>query len=236
MLHEVVFHSREKHEPAVVDIMADDQERFEGEIDLVVSFNEFDGEFSEFNEGNYDANVEAAVTIGKQKNTTQQSSITNVNKGPCELPEDVIPNISYCTDNEKNLVSIEDGEISVSSDDEDGEKMDFEDSLGEGLNPVQTATKSAEASRETIVDNFTFMPPSSVVETCDKNEPLNEEFMSDTAKCVDETESANMSVESDNSMDDQSWKRHKRVKLEEGSLETGEEEKNYGKGKEMQKE
>ena len=216
--------------------MADDHERFEAEIDLDVFFNEFDGEFSEFNEGNCDANVEAAVTIGKQTNTTQQSSIKNVTKDTCELPKDVIPNVSCFTDNEKNLVNIEDGEISISSDDEDGEKMDFDDSLGEGLNPVQTATKSAEATKETIVDNFTFMPPSSVVEKCDKYEPLNEEFMSDTAKCVDETESANMSVESDNSMDDQSWKRHKRVKLEDGSLETGEGEKNYGEGKEMQKE
>lgn len=217
--------------------MADDHERFEAEIDLDVSFNEFDEELSESNEGNCDPNVEAVITNDKETNTKQHSSIFNFTKDTCELAEDVIPNVSHrnCTGNEKNLVNMEDGEISVSSDSEDGEKMDFDQGIGVGLNPVQTATNSAETSKETTADNFTFLPPSSVVENLNKNERLNEEFMSDTTKCVDETESANVSMESDNSMDDQSWKRHKRAKLEHGSLETGQEEKNYGEGKEKQK-
>lgn len=237
LLHEVLLTLEKNHEPAVVHIMADDQERFEAEIDLDVSFNEFDEELSEFSEGNCDANVEAAVTNEKQKNTKQHSNATNFTKDVCELNKDVIPNVTHgnCTDNEKNLVKIEDGEISISSDDENGEKMDFDEGIGVGFNLVQKASKSAEASKETITDNFTFLPPSSVVEKCDKNEPLDEEFMSDTAKRVDETESTNVSMESDNSMDDQFWKRHKRAKLEHGSLETGQEEKNYGKGNEIQK-
>ena len=217
--------------------MADDPGRFEAEIDLDVSFNEFDEELPEFNEGNCDTNVEAEIANGKQTNTKQHSSITNFTTDICELTKDVIPNVSNgkCTDNEKHLVNIEDGEISISSDDEDGERMDFDEGIGVHLNPPQKATKSTEASKETIADNFTFLPPSSVVEKCDENEPLNQEFMSDTAKCIDETEIANVSMESDNSMDDQSWKRHKRAKLEHGSLETGEEEKNYEKGKEIRK-
>lgn len=237
LLHEVLLTLEKNHEPAVVHIMADDQERFEAEIDLDVSFNEFDEELSEFSEGNCDANVEAAVTNEKQKNTKQHSNTTNFTKDVCELNKDVIPNVTHgnCTDNEKKLAKIEDGEISISSDDESGEKMDFDEGIGVGFNLVQKASKSAEASKETITDNFTFLPPSSVVEKCDKNEPLDEEFMSDTAKRVDETESTNVSMESDNSMDDQFWKRHKRAKLEHGSLETGQEEKNYGKGKEIQK-
>jgi len=210
--------------------MADDHERFEAEIDLDVSFNEFDEELSESNEGNCDPNVEAVITNDKETNTKQHSSIFNFTKDTCELAEDVIPNVSHgnCSGNEKNLVNMEDGEISVSSDSEDGEKMDFDQGIGVGLNPVQTATNSAETSKETTADNFTFLPPSSVVENLNKNERLNAEFTSNTTKCVDETESANVSMESDNSMDDQSWKRHKRAKLEHGSLETGQEEKNYG--------
>ena len=217
--------------------MADDQERFEAELDLDVSFNEFDEELSEFNEGNCDPNLEAAIANGKE--TKQHSSIATFTKDTCEHTEDIIPNVSNgnCTDNEKHLLNIEDGEISVSSDDEEGEKMDFLEGIAADLNPVQTATKSAEAcaSKEMTIDNFTFLPPSSVVENLNKNEPLNEEFLSDTAKRVVETESVNVSMESDNSMDDQSWKRHKRAKLEHGSLETGQEEMNYGKGKEVQK-
>jgi len=221
--------------------MADDQERFEAEIDLDVSFNEFDEEFSEFNEGNCDLNLEAAITNEKETNIKQHSSIINFAKDTGELAKDVklVPNVSNgnCTDNESNLVNIEDGELSVSSDDEDGEKMDFDQGIGADLNPVETATKSAEVSKEMTADSFTFLPPSSVMENLNKNESLNEEFMSDTAKCVDGTEGANVeqTMESDNSMDDQSWKRHKRAKLEHGSLETGQEEKNYGKGKEIQK-
>ena len=217
--------------------MADDQERFEAEIDLDVSFNEFDEEVSDFNEGNCDPNVEAVVTNDKETNTKQHSSITTFTNDTCELAKDAIPNISSenCTDNENNLVNIEDGEISISSDDEDDEKMDFDQ--GVDLNPVhdQTATKSTEPSKETTTDNSTFLPPSSVVANLSKSEPLNEMFLSDIAKYVDETESANVSMESDNSMDDQSWKRHKRAKLEHGCQETGQEETNYGKGKEKQK-
>ena len=237
LLHKVVFHPEENHEPAIVLIMADDQERFEAEIDLDVSFNEFDEEVSDFNEGNCDPNVEAVATNDKETNTKQHSSITTFTNDTCELAKDAIPNVSSenCTDNENNLVNIEDGEISISSDDEDDEKMDFDQ--GVDLNPVhdQTATKSTEPSKETTTDNFTFLPPSSVVANLSKSEPLNEMFLSDTAKYVDETESANVSMESDNSMDDQSWKRHKRAKLEHGSQETGQEETNYGKGKEKQK-
>ena len=215
--------------------MADDQERFEAEIDLDVSFNEFDEEVSDFNEGNCDPNVEAVVTNDKETKTKQHSSITTFTNDRCELAKHFIHHVSSenCTDNDKNLVNIEDGEISISSDDEDDEKMDFDQ--GVDLNPVQAATKSAEPFKETTTDNFTFLPPSSVVENLNKNEPLNEEFMSDTANCVDETESANVSMESDNSMDDQSWKRHKRAKLENGSQETGQGETNHGKGKEKQK-
>ena len=231
----------ENHEPAVVLIMADDQERLEAEIDLDVSFNEFDEELSEFNEGSCDPNVEAVVTNDRETNTKPNNippSQLSPRKTPCELAKHcVIPNVSSenCTDNEKYLVNIEDGEICISSDDEDGEKMDFDQGIGVDMNPVQPGTKSAEPSKEMTTDNFTFLPPSSVVENLNKNEPLNEEFMSDTTKCVDETESANVSMESDNSIDDQSWKRHKRAKLERGSRETGQEEKDYGKGKEKQK-
>ena len=242
LLHKVVFDEcltpEENHEPAVVLIMADDQERFEAEIDLDVSFNEFDEELSDFNEGNCDPNVEAVVTNDRETNTNQHSSNTTFTKDTCELGEHDIPNASSenCTHNDNNLVNIEDGEISISSDDEDGEKMDFDQEIGVvDMNPVQTGTKSAEPSKEMTTDNFTFLPPSSVGENLNKNEPLNEEFMSDTAKCVEETESANVSMESDNSMDDQSWKRHKRAKLERGSQETGQEEKDCGKGKEKQK-
>ena len=219
--------------------MADDQERFEAEIDLDVSFNEFDEELSEFNEGNCDPNVEAAITNDKETNSKEHSSITTLTEDACEVAKDVklTPNVSNgnCTNNERNLVNTEDGEISVSSDDEDGEEMDFDQGIGIDLNPVERATKSAEVSKEMNAESFTFLPPSSVVENLNKNKTLSEEFMSDTAKCVDETESANVSMESDNSMDDQSWKRHKRAKLEHGSLATGQEEKNNGKGKALQK-
>ncbi|KAL9978558.1 hypothetical protein ACROYT_G016090 [Oculina patagonica] len=212
--------------------MADDQERFEAEIDLDVSFNEFDEELSEFQKENCNANVETTITNNNQKDTKQYASITNDPiscKDTCKLAvEEISETNRNCTESVANLAKIEDGEISGSSDGEDGEKMDCEEEIGVDLNPGQKTAKSAEDSKETVTSSYTFLPPSSVVEDCSKKDFSDEEVMRDTTKCV-ETESANISMESDNSMDDQSWKRHKRAKLENGSQETGEKKKNYGK-------
>lgn len=219
------------------DNMADDEERFEAEIDLEVSFNEFDEELSEFQEESCVANVETTITNNNQKDTKLHASITNdpiscKDTGRLAIKESNVTN-GNCTDfnSVPNLANTEDGEISGSSDSEDGEKMDCEEEIGVDLNPGQKTAKSAEDFKETITSSFTFLPPSSVVEECSKQELLDEEIMSDTSKCVETELSANISMESDNSMDDQSWKRHKRAKLEHGSQETGEEKKNYGKGK-----
>ena len=211
--------------------MADDEERFEAEIDLDVSFNEFDEELHECQEENFNANVKTITTNNNKKDIKQHAGVTSDPipcKDTCKLAiEDINITNGNCTD----IGKTEDGEISGSDEGEDGEKMDCEEEIGVDLNDVQKTTKPFQDSKETVTNNFTFVTPSSVVDECSKKELLDEEFMPDATKCVD-TDSANLSMESDNSMDDQSWKRNKRAKLEHGSQETGEAKKNYGKGKE----
>ncbi|KAJ7392167.1 hypothetical protein OS493_013539 [Desmophyllum pertusum] len=208
------------------------QERFEAEIDLDVAFNEFDEELSDFRARNCDANKKTTSTNDKRKDIRQhdRASIANVSISCKEQLEPSITNGSY-TDNVPKLAKIEDGEISSASDGEDNEKMDCDEEIGVNLNPVslKTAKISVEDGKET--NSFTFLPPSSVAEESSKKEKelLDEEFMSDTAKFVGETESAILSMESDNSMDDQSWKRHKRARLEKSSHEPVEEKKKHEK-------
>lgn len=216
--------------------MADEQERFEAEIDLDVAFNEFDEELSDFRARDCDANKKTTSTNYKRKDNRQHdhASIANVPIS-CKdtiIKEPSVTNGSY-TDNVPKLAKIEDGEISSASDGEDNEKMDCDEEIGVNLNPVslKTAKISVEDGKET--NSFTFLPPSSVAEESSKKEKelLDEEFMSDTAKFVGETESAILSMESDYSMDDQSWKRHKRARLEKCSHEPVEEKKKHEKGK-----
>ena len=218
---------RETDEPAVFSDgkMADDQERFEAEIDLDVSFNEFDEELDEFQQENCIAHTETTITNNNRKDSKQ------CELHACELTvkEPNITNGNY-TENVGNLAKTEDGEISESSEGEKDEKMDCDEVIGVNLNSIQKKTKPAEDSNETVTSSFTFLPPS---KESSNEEFLDEAFMRDATKCV-ETESVNLSMESDNSMDDQSWKRRKRAKLEHGSQETGtyKEKKGYGKGKE----
>lgn len=219
---------RETDEPAVFSDskMADDQERFEAEIDLDVSFNEFDEELDEFQQENCIAHTETTITNNNQKDNKQ------CELHACELTvkEPNITNGNY-TENVENLAKTEDGEISESSEGEKDEKMDCDEEIGVNLNSIQKTTKPAEESNETVsTSSFTFLSPR---KESSKEKFLDEELMRDATKCV-ETESVNLSMESDSSMDDQSWKRHKRAKLEHGSQETGtcKEKKSYGKGKE----
>ena len=221
--------------------MADDQadqERFEAEIDLGVSFNEFDDELSELSERN-----------GDDTDKTNQKDMKRQNVGTANDPmflddtckllvqnETVkthrVTNGNY-TENVPSVAKTEEGEVPSSSDDEDGEKMDFDEELVVDLNTVsQETAKSAESNAEETkeIATFKFLPPGSAMEECSKTDTTEEELMSDTAKSIDEAEREILSMESDNSMDDQSWKRHKRARLEQDSQGSSVERKKDGKG------
>lgn len=62
--------------------------------------------------------------------------------------------------------------------------------------------KLIEFFKEIIIDNFIFLLLSFVVVNLSKSEFLNEMFLSDIVKYVDEIESVNVFMELDNLMDD----------------------------------
>lgn len=191
--------------------MADDPGRFDAEIDLDVTFNEFDEELGVFSERSRECNAEKLIADGGGRGTKPipcRASNGNV------FVESGVTNET--TDGAGNSTRVEEGEISSSSEDEDGEKMDYDEESGKELKSLsQNLTKSAEESEKS--ENVTFLSPNFVFKECDKKESLEEELASCIPKMDYDAESAMLSMESDNSMDDQSWKRHKRARLEQVS-------------------
>ena len=207
--------------------MADDAGRFEAEIDVDVSFNEFDVELCNFNERR-GKNNEERITADDNRHDTKLISHRAANE--CEPRATKCTGATECAPN-LQVMKEEDGEISSSSDDEGDEKMDCDEETAIDLNTVShESKKSAEDSEKT--DNFTFLSPNSVFKDFGKKECLEENFASGACKRDYETESAILSMESDNSMDDQSWKRQKRPKLEQVSQEVGEGNSTHRKGME----
>ena len=210
-----------------------EQGRFEEEIDLEVTFNEFDDEFSEYSErkldeteengrkdskqGEYPNNIFFNDACNLQNETVKTHSVTNGNHA-----EDVL-----------NMGRSEEGEVFSSSEDEGGEKMDFDEELNNDLKAVSTANFTSGGSNiqgtlETTT--FKFLPPDSGEGEGSKIETASQELIKDTVRSVDVTEREILSMESDNSVDDQSWKRHKRARLELESQENSVERKREGKG------
>lgn len=209
-----------------------DPKRFEEEIDLEVTFNEFDEELSEYNERNLIESEEKGPKDSKQgeyrdnifandaclplNETVKKHSVTNGNH----------------TEDMSNVGESEEGEVLSSSDDEGGEKMDFDEDPDE--KPVSKSKfTSGEGNRKgtliakTIVK---FLPPDSTEGEGSKLESTTQELMKGTINSIDEAEREMLSMESDNSMDDQSWKRHKRARMEVETQEHSVERKRDGKG------
>ena len=203
--------------------MADDPGRFEA-IDLDVTFNEFDEEVGVFSEKSRGNNVEKLLADGSGQDT---KSILCIAPNGNEFVESGIRNET--TVGAGNF-KVEEGEISSSSENEGVEKMDCDEESGKEVKSLSpNLTKSAEESEKS--ENVTFLSPSFVFKECDKKESLEEELASCTPKRDYDTESTMLSMESDNSMDDQSWKRHKRARLEQVSHETDEGNSKDRKGK-----
>ena len=205
------------HEVMVVDvkIMADSLERFEAELDLDVTFNEFDEELSNVKENGCEQNTEKVILVEKREENVKQNS--------CTLGDE--NGLSQSFDNEiiesaRTLVDNEEGEVLSSSDGEDEEKMDLDEKADKDQNSLtgseMTTTLSEHKGLEKT-DDCTFLSPNSVFRNFNKRESLVEDSVDETLKRDYEADSAVLSMESDSSMDDQSWKRKKRARLEEQS-------------------
>ena len=206
--------------------MADDPGRLEAEIDLDVTFNEFEEELGIFSEKSGEHNAEKLIADGSGQDTKPiPCRASNGNEFHVESGV-----TNETTDGAGNSTRVEEGEISSSSEDEGVEKMDCDEECGKELKSLsQNLTKSAEESEKS--ENVTFLSPNFVFKESDKKDSLEEELASCTPKMDFDAESAMLSMESDNSMDDQSWKRHKRARLEQVSHGTDEGNSKDRKGK-----
>ena len=217
------------HDIVVVDvkIMADGLGRFEAELDLDVAFNEFDEEFSNVKENVCEQNTEKVEK--REENVKQNSCTLGDENGPSKSFDDEI------IDSGSTLVDNEDGEVLSSSDGEGEEKMDLDEKADEDQNSLtgseMTTTLSDHKSLEKT-DDCTFLSPNSVFRNFDKKESLVKDSVDETLKRDYEADSAVLSMESDSSMDDQSWKRKKRARWEEqNNPGTGEEDNIKTSGK-----
>lgn len=210
-----------------------EQERFEEEIDLEVTFNEFDDEFSEYSERKLDETEENSRKDSKQGEYPNNIFFNDA----CNLQNETVKTHSVTNGNHAedmlNMGRSEEGEVLSSSEDEDGEKMDFDEELDNDLKAVTTANFTSGGSNiqgtlETTT--YKFLPPDSGEGEGSKIETASQELIKDTVRSVDVTEREILSMESDNSVDDQSWKRHKRARLELESQENSVERKREGKG------
>ena len=175
-------------------------------LSLEVGYNEFDEEPDDGSEQCRDNN---AVDV---RDDINQKDV----KHACQVPREGEPSTernNYSTlDYAGNLTKIEDGEISNSSEDENVEKMDVEEENDGKGNLFSPESQKAAADFK----NFSFLPHNSAIKVDKKTENFEPETVSGEDIGDYESEGA-LCVGSDISMDDQSWKRHKRAKLEDVS-------------------
>ena len=206
--------------------MADDAGRFEAEIDVDVTFNEFDDELGDFSEARSEPSVEKVFAETHRQNVKHTAHSAANGRDSVEF------GVTESTDGARKLTNVEEGELSGSSDDEDVEKMDCDEETDKELKTVsRKLTKSDEDLQQQKTDNFTFLSPNSVFKEYENKECLQEELVSSQPKKDCEGESAILSMESDSSMDDQSWKRHKRARLEQVTHDTDKGNSEHKKGK-----
>lgn len=195
--------------------MADNLERFEAELDLDVTFNEFDEELSIVKESSCEQNTEEVILVEKREENVKQISCTlGDENGPSESFDNEI------IDSARTLIDNEEGEVLSSSDGEGEEKMDLDEKADEDQNSLtgsEITTTLSEHKGLEKTDDCTFLSPNSVFRNFNKKESLVEDSVDETLKRDYEADSAVLSMESDSSMDDQSWKRKKRARLEEQS-------------------
>ena len=195
------------------DNMADDLERCEAEIDLDVTFNEFDEDFGNFSEESHQAIAKKLIS-GDNRQDSKHFPCRHANVHVGGVGE------SGVTDEAGNSTKVEEdgeeGEVSSSNEDEAFEKMDCDE--GNGKEIKSFSQRSEEDVKK--LEKFTFLSPNSVFKESDKKGNLDEDLKTWRSLKRDcEEDSVMLSLDSDNSMDDQSWKRHKRARLEEVSRE-----------------
>ncbi|XP_068684076.1 phosphorylated adapter RNA export protein-like [Montipora foliosa] len=177
-------------------------------IDLGVAFNEFDEELGDCGKNCRENSKEDLIDDDIKQKDVKHVACFVASEGVLSMA-----NSNSTSDVAGNLTRVEDGEISSSSEDECVEKMDCDEENGKDqMLFLQQSAKSAEGFK-----NFTFLLPNSVFTVGDEKEHFEHDYLSDPAVRAYESESAVISMESDNSMDDQSWKRHKRARLEDVS-------------------
>ena len=200
--------------------MFDNMADVEG-IDLGVAFNEFDEELGDCGKNCRENSKEDLIDDDIKQKDVKHVACFVASEGVLSMA-----NSNSTSDDAGNLTRVEDGEISSSSEDECVEKMDCDEENGKDqMLFLQQSAKSAEGFK-----NFTFLLPNSVFTVGDKKEHFEHDSLSDPADRACESESAVISMESDNSMDDQSWKRHKRARLEDVSNEVNETNTSDNKG------
>lgn len=168
-------------------------------LSLEVGYNEFD---EEPDDGSEQCRANSAVDV---RDDINQNDVKHAREVAREGEPSKERNNYSTLDYAGNLTKNEDGEISNSSDDENVEKMDVEEENEEKRNLFSPESQKAAAD----FANFSFLPHNKS-ENFERETVSGEEigdYESEGAKCMG----------SDISMDDQSWKRHKRAKLEDVS-------------------
>lgn len=180
-------------------------------LSLEAAFNEFDEELDDCSEpcGENSA-LDVCVSGDINKNEVKLA---------CEVARQGEPlaETNSTLDSAGNLTKIEDGEISNSSEDQNVEKMDIEEENNEKGNLSLPESPKPAADFK----SFTFLPPNPALKVDNESEKFERETKSGEAIEDYGSEGATY-MESDHSLDDQSWKRHKRAKLEDVSNDADE--------------
>lgn len=171
-------------------------------LSLEVGYNEFDEEPD-------DGSDNSVVDV---RDDINQNDVKHAREVAREGEPSTERNNYSTLDYAGNLTKIEDGEISNSSEDENVEKMDVEEENDGKGNLFSPESQKAAADFK----KFSFLPHNPAVKVDSKSENFEPETVSGEDIGDYESEGA-ICVGSDISMDDQSWKRHKRAKLEDVS-------------------
>ena len=180
-------------------------------LSLEVAFNEFDEELDDCSEP---CGENSALDVRVSGDINQ-----NEVKLACEVARkgEPLAETNSTLDSAGNLTKIEDGEISYSSEDQNVEKMDIEEENNEKGNLSLPESPKPAADFK----SFTFLPPNPALKVDNESEKFERETISGEAIEDYGSEGATY-MESDHSLDDQSWKRHKRAKLEDVSNDADE--------------
>ncbi|XP_067054984.1 uncharacterized protein [Acropora muricata] len=193
-------------------------------LSLEVGYNEFD---EEPDDGSEQCRGNSAVDV---RDDINQNDVKHAREVAREGEPSTERNNYSTLDYAGNLTKIEDGEISNSSEDENVEKMDVEEENDGKGNLFSPESQKAAADFK----NFSFLPHNPAIKVDSKSENFEPETVSGEDIGDYESEGA-ICVGSDISMDDQSWKRHKRAKLEDVSNNADEMNAMDDKGEEKKK-